>query len=133
MTERRRLLDAAILERLPDLATKARALAHGAFAGLPPSARRGPSAELVDRRPYTPGDDPRRIDWRVYARTRQLLVKRARRDADLPVYLVLDASASMAFRGPRAARTKIEHARLLGAALAHIFLEAGDRVGLLGF
>jgi uncharacterized protein (DUF58 family) len=133
MTERRRLLDAAVLERLPDLAAKARALADGAFAGLHASARRGPSAELVDRRPYTPGDDPRRIDWRVYARTRQLLVKRARRDADLPVYLVLDASASMTFKGPRAFRSKLEHARLLAAALAHIFLEAGDRVGLLGF
>jgi uncharacterized protein (DUF58 family) len=128
-----RLLSPEILERLPDLAAKARAVADGALPGLHASTRRGPSAELVDRRAYTPGDDPRRIDWRVFARTRQLLVKQARRDSELPVHLVLDASGSMSFRGPRAARSKIDHARLLAAALAHVFLKAGDRVGLLAF
>jgi uncharacterized protein (DUF58 family) len=122
-----------VLDGLPDLAAQARAIADGVLPGLHPSLHRGPSAELVDRRAYVPGDDPRRIDWRVYARTRQLLVKRARRDADLPVHVVLDASASMAFRGPRAPRSKFDHARLLAAALVHVFLRAGDRVALLGF
>jgi uncharacterized protein (DUF58 family) len=126
-------LDPETLERLPDLAARARAVAQGALAGLHPSAQRGPASELVDRRSYVPGDDPRRIDWRVFARTRQLLVKQARRHSELPVHLVLDASASMGFEGPRAARSKLEHARLLAASLAHIFLRAGDRVGLLAF
>ncbi|MEZ0229110.1 MAG: DUF58 domain-containing protein, partial [Planctomycetota bacterium] len=127
------LLEPEILERLPDLATRARVVAQGALAGIHASAQRGPAPELVDRRSYVPGDDPRRIDWRVFARTRQLLVKQARRHSELPVHLVLDASASMGFRGPRAQRSKLEHARLLAAALAHIFLKVGDRVGLLGF
>jgi uncharacterized protein (DUF58 family) len=126
-------LDAALLEKLPDLATRARVVAEGALAGLHPSVRRGPAPELVDRRAYVAGDDPRRIDWRVYARTRQLLVKQARRHSELPVHVVLDASASMGFRGPRAPRSKLDHARLLAAALAHLFLKAGDRVGLLAF
>src|SRR5438128_833440 len=95
------LLDPDLLARLPDLAAQARVVAQGALSGIHASAWHGPSAELVDRRAYSPGDDPRRIDWRVYARTRLLLVTRARRDSDLPVHVVVDASASMAFRGPR--------------------------------
>jgi len=126
-------LDAETLARLPDLPSRARAIATSVLPGIHPSLTRGPAAELVDRRAYVPGDDPRRVDWRVYARTRQLLVRRARRDADLPVHLVVDASASMAFQGPRAPRSKLEHARLLAGALAYAFLQAGDRVGLLGF
>lgn len=127
------LLDPEILERLPDLAARARAVAQGALAGRHLSVQRGPAPELIDRRAYVPGDDPRRIDWRVFARTRELLVKQARRATDLPVHVVLDASASMAFRGPRAPRTKLDHARILAVAIAHVFLEAGDRVGLLAF
>lgn len=126
-------LDPTLLESLPDLPAKARAIAAGVLPGLHASIQRGPSSELVDRRAYEPGDDPRRVDWLVYARTRQLLVKRARREADLPVHLVLDASASMGYRGPRAPRSKLEHARILATALGHLFLRAGDRVGLLAF
>jgi uncharacterized protein (DUF58 family) len=126
-------IDAELLARLPDLAARARAVARGVLPGTHPSVRRGPAAELVDRRSYVPGDDPRLIDWRVYARTRQLLVRRARRDADLPVHLVLDASASMGYASARAPRSKLDHAKLLALALGHLFLRAGDRVGLLVF
>src|SRR5579863_2165867 len=115
-----RRLDPEILDHLPDLAAQARAVAQGALAGRHVSGQRGPAPELVDRRAYVPGDDPRRIDWRVYARTRELLVKQARRATDLPVHVGLDASASMEFRGPRAPRTKLEHAKILAVAAAHV-------------
>jgi uncharacterized protein (DUF58 family) len=87
---------------------------------------RQPAPELVDHRPYTPGDDPRYLDWRLFARLRRPFVRRgeARRGATLA--LVVDASASMGIGDA----TKLTVAVELAAALAYLHLEQGGQVGL---
>lgn len=87
---------------------------------------RQPAPELVDHRPYSPGDDPRYLDWRLLARLRRPFVRRgeARRGATLA--LIVDASASMGVGGVSKLAVAVE----LAAALAYLHLEQGGRVGL---
>jgi uncharacterized protein (DUF58 family) len=91
------------------------------------SLRRGHGIEFSDYRRYEPGDDPRRIDWGVYARSDRLYVKRYREEEDLNVLLILDTSPSL-FTPP--ADNKWEIARDLALTLAYIALIEQDTVSL---
>ncbi len=111
-------------------------LAAGVEQGRHRGRDRGSSTEFFDFRPYSEGDDPRRIDWRLQARTDRHYVRRFHHDARLTLLIGLDASASMDFAGlERSADadhpTKLERAVELAAALAAIATRQGDRVGLL--
>ena len=86
--------------------------------------------EFADHRAYAPGDDPRAVDWRLFARTGELHLKRFEQETNLAVHLVLDGSASMRFRGTGAAWTKWECAATLAATLAALVLRGRDAVGL---
>lgn len=87
---------------------------------------RQPAAEFFDHRPYTPGDDPRYLDWRLLARLRRPFVRRGEARRGATVALVVDASASMGIGGG----AKLTKAAELAAALAYLTLEQGGRVGL---
>jgi uncharacterized protein (DUF58 family) len=89
--------------------------------------RRGRGIEFADHRPYTPGDDVRHIDWKAYNRLRRLLLLLFEEERDLPIYLALDLSASMA--EPR----KFDLARQVTAAISYIGLAHLDRVKVLAF
>ncbi|HET7697450.1 MAG TPA: DUF58 domain-containing protein [Vicinamibacterales bacterium] len=89
--------------------------------------RRGRGIEFADHRPYVPGDDVRHIDWKAYNRLRRLLILLFEEERDLPIYLTLDLSASMA--EPR----KFELARQVVAAVCYIGLAHLDRVRVLAF
>lgn len=93
------------------------------------SGRVGQGVELHDHRLYTPGDDPRRIDWRVFARHRHLVVRLFREEVDVPVVLALDVSKSMDTGSP----TKMEFASSLAGALAFCAFHGGARVSLVQF
>lgn len=80
-----------------------------------------------DYRPYTEGDDTRNLDWPTYMRLDRLILRLFEEEADLPIYIFVDASGSMAFGG------KFDFARRLAAAVAHIGLINHDRVSLVGF
>ncbi len=114
----------------------ARLLVDGLYAGRHASPLRGAGIEFHDYRPYTPGDDPRGVDWKLYGRTDRYYLKRYRRETDLNLHLAVDTSASMAFaglprrRGGPAGRSKLAVARELAAALAALALRQGDRAGL---
>ncbi len=86
----------------------------------------GSSIEFSGYRAYTPGDDPRQIDWNIYARSRQFQIKLRQAEEALAVWLLIDCSASMA--------DKFTYARGLGAALGYVALAGGDevRLSLLG-
>ena len=85
--------------------------------------------EFADHRDYTPGDDFRYLDWNVFARHGDLLLKRFQEEEDLHVYILLDCSRSMGFGSP----CKFDLARQLAAALAYIALANLVRVAILGF
>jgi uncharacterized protein (DUF58 family) len=89
--------------------------------------RRGGSAEFREHRPYTPGDDPRRIDWLAFARSGTPVVKTFRAEEDVVVRLLVDASASLGFGNPR----KIEAVRRIAAALAYLALTDSERVQVM--
>ena len=85
--------------------------------------------EFADHRDYSPGDDFRYLDWNIYGRFGRLLVKLFEEEEDLPIYLLLDASASMAFGQPR----KLDYAKKLVAALCYVGLANLDRVAIIAF
>ncbi|RAK64677.1 DUF58 domain-containing protein [Hymenobacter edaphi] len=123
------MLDAAALLALGNLPLVARLMADGAQAGLHPSRRRGAGLEFSQYRPYQPGDDLRRLDWRLAARSDRYYLRESDVDTRLTVRLVLDASASMN-HVDAAGVSKLAYARLLLAGLAHVAQQQGDAPGL---
>jgi uncharacterized protein (DUF58 family) len=125
-------LPPAELLRLGSLELIARLVVEGYLTGRHRSPGRGGSLEFAEHRPYVPGDDLRRVDWKVYGRTDRHYVRESEEETNLRATLVLDASASMGFAsGERP--TKWEYARLVAAVLAHLLLAQQDAVGLATF
>src|SRR3954462_15664598 len=89
----------------------------------------GSGIEFADHREYNPGDDFRHLDWNLYARHDQLLLKRFQEEEGLHVYFLLDCSRSMAFGDP----PKFDFARQVAAALAYIALADLDRIAVVAF
>lgn len=112
------------------LRLRARALADGVYAGAHRSLRRGPGVEFGGHREYVPGDDLRWLDHRALLRHDKLLVREFETETDRGLRLIVDASASMAFRGEGAPAAKFAYAALLASALARVALASGDPVGL---
>lgn len=118
----------ALAERVAQLQMQAQRLAAGVISGLHASPFRGGSAEFAEYKEYAPGDDPRTIDWKSVARSDRWFVKRFEETTNRRCFLLLDASASMAFaRGGRP--PKIDAARVTLAALSTLLLGQGDAVG----
>lgn len=92
---------------------------------------RGSSSEFAQHREYVPGDDLRRLDWQVYARSDRLVVKEFVEETTLSCHLLVDASESMAFRSK--AWSKFDYARWCAASIAHLVLTQRDTAGLVLF
>jgi len=127
-----RRFDPRVLAALSGLQLKARYVMEGFLSGVHGSPFHGLSVEFSEYRDYQPGDDPRRIDWRFFARTDRLCVKRFEQETNARCYLACDTSGSMAYAGGRAWGSKMEAARVLAAALASLLLRQNDAVGCLG-
>jgi uncharacterized protein (DUF58 family) len=122
-------LDAAALARLGSLPIKARVIVEGALSGLHRASVHGSSVEFSEHKEYSPGDELRHVDWKAYAKVDRYYVKQYEQESQLTVYLVLDASASMAFAGGGLA--KLEYAGLSLAAIAYLVIQQQDKVGLV--
>ncbi len=119
--------------RLRDLRLVARSTAGGDGLGMHASRSRGAGLEFAQYRGYEPGDEPRRIDWKLFARSDRYFVREAERDSPLTLWIVIDASASMAQADrARANYSKLDAAKLLGACVIELALRQGDRFGLIG-
>ena len=125
------LLDPTLLARISDLALLARTVVDGFMHGQHRSMRKGSSSDFAQHRAYQPGDDLRRIDWRVYGRTDRFYVKEYEADTNASVLFALDSSASMDYGS--GALTKYDYGRFLIASLAWLSQRQGDRVGLATF
>jgi len=122
-------IDPKILGQIGDLSLLARAAVDGFLHGMHRSSRAGLSLDFAEHRPYQPGDDLRRIDWRVYGRTDRFYLKTYEADTNSDVVFALDASASMDYGSDGV--TKFDYARFLVASLAWLAQRQGDRIGLV--
>lgn len=118
-----------VLAAIHDLELVARVTVEGALAGLHRSPFHGYSAEFSQYRHYRPGDDLKYVDWKLLARTDRVYTKQFRETTNARMQLVLDASASMGFRSTDGV-SKIEYARMLAGALAHLVSTQGDAPGV---
>ncbi len=121
-----------VIREVERLDLKARFIVEGFIAGLHDSPYYGFSSEFSDHRKYTAGDDPKNIDWKVYARTDRLYIKRFQAETNLDCNLLLDVSESMAY-GYGGPLTKLEYATYMAAALAYMMVNQQDNVGLVTF
>lgn len=122
------LLDPALLAATRDLALVARSVVDGFLVGRHTSRIPGEGMEFSRYRSYEPGDDLRRVDWKLYARSDRYFVREADVETSVTVHLVLDASRSMAYAED--GREKLAYARVVTAALAYLAGRQGDAVGL---
>ena len=111
---------------------KARTVVEGFLSGLHRSPYKGFSVEFAEYRQYLPGDDLSTLDWKVYARTDRHYVKKFEEETNLECHLLLDVSASMAYRGG-AAMSKLEYGSVLAASLAYLMNRQRDAAGLIEF
>jgi uncharacterized protein (DUF58 family) len=124
VTLRLRFLDQDTVRRLGRLQIAARGLVEGFLAGVHASPYLGASVEFADHRSYVPGDEPRRIDWKVYGKRDRYFVKQFREETNLIVYLLVDGSASMTFRS--GTLSKLEYACMLAEAMSIVVLRQND-------
>src|SRR5215510_6804650 len=123
--------DPKLLAALEGLDFKARYVMEGFLSGLHDSPFHGFSVEFSDYRNYQPGDDLRHLDWRLYARSDRLCIKRYMQETNVRFYVVCDASASMEYRGDMAWGSKLESAKVLAAALTWFLLKQNDAAGMV--
>ncbi|MEM7137177.1 MAG: DUF58 domain-containing protein [Myxococcota bacterium] len=126
-----RVLEPELASRLAGLTLRARRTVDGLLAGMHRSPHRGASAIFKEHREYRPGDDPRLIDWRAYARSDRYAIKHFEHETQMRGTLALDVSASMRWGSSEA--TKLDHASTLLAALAYVLTRQGDAVSLVTF
>lgn len=122
-------LDFHVVTRLMAQPLMSRFPMEGTVSGHHKSPHRGSSVEFAEYRNYVPGDDLRRLDWRVLGRTDRYYLKEFEAETNLRCYLVLDCSGSMGFSGARG--TKLDYAKKLAATLAYLVVHQGDAAGLI--
>ncbi|MEI6675022.1 MAG: DUF58 domain-containing protein [Verrucomicrobiota bacterium] len=123
-------LSSETMRRLDHLVLGSRWTAEGGRAGRHSSVLKGASVEFRDHRDYVQGDSLRHLDWKLFGRSERYFIKQFQEETSLRVHLVLDASASMAFRHS-GLNTKYEFARELAAAAAYLAHHQQDSFGLV--
>jgi uncharacterized protein (DUF58 family) len=128
-----RFLDIRALAALERMRFVTRHRIEGTYSGRHASRQLGGAGEFVDHREYTPGEDLRRLDWKVFARTGKAYVRLYQDETNLLCTLAIDASGSMRF-GARSERdlhgSKLEYVQFLATALSHVISRGQDQVGL---
>jgi uncharacterized protein (DUF58 family) len=123
------LFDSEFLKKLEYLSLVSKRVFRGSLMAQRRTMQLGTGIEFADHREYYPGDDYRYLDWNLYARHGELLLKRFQEEEDLHVYFLVDCSRSMAFGDP----PKFDLARRVAAALAYIALADLDRIAVTAF
>lgn len=124
-------VDPRVLARIDTLELVARTVVDGFINGLHRSSYLGLSLDFAEHRQYMPGDDIRRIDWRVFARTDRYYVKEYEAETNSNFMVLFDVSRSMAYGS--GGITKLDYARYLAASLSYFSHQQRDRVGLVTF
>jgi len=125
------MIDPATLMKIRSMELRAKAVVEGFWKGIHRSPYHGFSAEFTEYRQYTAGDDPRHIDWRVFARSDRYYIKKFEDETNLRCHLLIDHSRSMGYGS--GGYTKSQYAGTLAATLAYFLFTQGDAVGLATF
>src|SRR6187549_661139 len=125
------LIDPQALMSIRNLEMRARVVVEGFWNGIHRSPYHGFSVEFSEYRQYTPGDDPRYLDWRVFARTDRYFIKKFEDETNLRCHLLVDCSRSMTFGS--VGYSKADYARTFAATLAWFLSHQGDATGLMTF
>ena len=125
------MIDPASLMRLKSMELRARTIVEGFWKGIHRSPHHGFSVEFTEYRQYSQGDDPRYIDWRLYARSDRYYIKKFQDETNLRCHILIDHSRSMAYGSGE--YTKAQYAGTLAATLAYFLFTQGDAVGLATF
>jgi len=127
-----RFVDPKILARIKDLELLARSVVDGFINGMHRAPYFGASIDFAEHRGYVAGDDIRRVDWRLYARTDRYFVKQYEADTNANFSVLLDVSRSMGFAS-NGGVSKLEYGKFLAACLAYLSHRQRDRVGIITF
>jgi uncharacterized protein (DUF58 family) len=120
-----------VIRQIKRLDLKARFIVEGFYAGLHASPFHGFSTDFSEHRKYVPGDEPRHIDWSVFAKTDRLFIKKYEARTTLDCYLILDSSGSMDFTSRPELPTKFEYCVYLAASLGYLVVHQQDSVGMV--
>src|SRR6476661_5452910 len=140
-TDYRKYLDPRTLARISSLDLRARLIVEGLMTGMHRSPYQGASVEFAQHRPYVPGDDIRRVDWKVLGKTDRVYLKQYIEETNLHLICVVDASESMGYgtvgasvgSANAATWTKYDHATAIAASLSYMAIQQQDSVGLAVF
>lgn len=130
-SNRASFIDPSSLMKIKNLQMRARVIVEGFLSGLHRSPYHGFSVEFSEYRQYTPGDDLRYLDWRLFARSDRYYIKRFEDETNLRCYLLLDMSKSMGYG--TLDYSKADYARTAAATLAYFLSLQRDAVGLVTF
>jgi uncharacterized protein (DUF58 family) len=133
MPDVQKFLDPEMLAKLQGLQLRAKLIVEGYVSGVHRSPFHGFSIEFAEHREYSPGDDLRYLDWKVFGRTDKFYLKQFEEETNLVCYLLLDTSESMTYKSAGAPLTKLEYAQCAAAALSYLILHQQDSVGLAAF
>ncbi|MBI3014637.1 MAG: DUF58 domain-containing protein [Candidatus Tectomicrobia bacterium] len=123
-------VDPQLLGKLSSLTLKGRHSVEGFLSGVHKSTFKGFNVEFAEHREYSPGDEIRHVDWKVYGKSDRYYIKEYEEETNRRCFLVLDGSASMSYRGEKATWSKFAYACFVATSMAHILLHQGDSVGL---
>ena len=126
-----RFIDPQALTRIASLELIARTVVEGFISGLHRSPHLGFSVNFAEYRNYRPGDDIRKIDWKVYGRTDRFFVKEFEGETNTRIYLILDCSRSMAYKNRGI--MKLEYGQYLAASLGYFAFKQRDAVGFISY
>jgi uncharacterized protein (DUF58 family) len=128
-----RYLDPQVLNKVASLELKARLVVAGFISGMHKSPYRGYSVEFAEHREYSPGDELRHLDWKVFGKTDRFYVKQYEEETNFSAYILLDTSESMTYRGRPELPSKLEYGCYAAASLAYLIQQQQDAVGLYPF
>jgi len=132
MSNSERYLKPEVINQIKRLDLRAQFIVKGFLHGLHASPFHGFSVEFSEHRKYTAGDDPKDIDWLVFAKTDKYYVKKFEAETNITGYLMMDMSRSMGYTY-RQELTKFDYSICLAAALCYLMIHQQDPVGLLTF
>lgn len=125
-------LSPQIVSKINNLELRAKLVVEGFLIGLHKSPYHGFSIEFSEHKPYMIGDDLKKLDWKVFAKTEKYFIKQFEEETNLKAYIIVDSSRSMSYFSKNEI-SKLEYAKTLSASLAYLLIKQRDAVGLINY
>ncbi len=130
MNDKLQYLNPEILSKVSSMELRAKFVVEGFLTGIHKSPYHGFSVEFTEHRPYMPGDDLRKLDWKILAKTNRYYIKQFEQETNLSAHIFIDTSASMGFSSEQKNISKLKYSSYLAASLSYLMIKQKDAVGL---